>query len=73
MHNGTKTEPQQIHSTARLQRRQNTGAALLCGVAVSFLCHGFCKPAHCSTFIFFKRQRKKIKELHPPHQQKHTP
>jgi hypothetical protein len=43
------------------------------GGAVSFLCHGFCKPSHGSTFIFFKRQRKKIKELQPTHKQKLTP
>ena len=36
------------------------------GVAASFFCHGFCKPTHLQHIYFFKRQKKKIKELHSP-------
>jgi hypothetical protein len=47
---------------------------LLCGVAVSFYCHGFCKPAHIAAHcflllicLFYSIEKAKIKELqaHP--------
>ena len=61
------------HRTARLRlepthRTHSTQA--FCGVAVSFLCHGFCKPAHKQHIYFFRKDRKKIKELQADTQNK---
>jgi hypothetical protein len=58
---------EQANATARLTPPKYRGGVRCCS---QFFCHGFCKPAQCSTFIFFKRQRKKIKELQPTHRTK---
>ena len=58
---------EQANATARLTPPK--GRAVF-GVAVSFFVMVFVSQHTCSTFIFFKRQRKKIKELQPPHRTK---
>jgi hypothetical protein len=45
---------------------------LLCGVALHFFCHGFCKPTHMHYFVFLK-DKKKTNKCIPTHKQKPLP
>jgi hypothetical protein len=54
-----KNKAEQANATARLTPPKDRAVF---GVAVSFLCHGFCSRHTLQHIYFFKRQ-KKIKEL----------
>ena len=59
-----------LHPQARLAAppKDKGGAAMRC--CSHFFCHGFCKPTHLQHIYFFRKDRKKIKELQPTHRTK---
>jgi hypothetical protein len=56
-----------INKSLANPRRKGTASSpkggLLCGVALHFFCHGFCKPTHYSTCIFLKGKKKNTRAV----------